>query len=330
MTNKVLLTGGTGFIGSHILQQLLEQGYDVLAVVREEEKSRPICSQFGTKVEFAVVEDITKPGAFDGVFQNSDPIQYVIHSASPFIYGHSDAEREILQPAIEGSLQILKSVLRWAPSVKQVVLTSSLASMVGDPSANGVFNETHWNPINFEQSLDPENTYIGSKKLAEKCVWDFMSQHPDIHFSLTTINPALVFGPLMLPSQSGEKVNTSNQVLDELIQGLHADKVPEAQVPAWVDVRDVASAHVRAIENPAAQNQRFLISNELYTMDEIVRIMHNHFAILRSRLPVPQDSSKPPIRFDNSRSRDVLGIRYHSLEECIIATGKSLMAKNGL
>lgn len=214
--------------------------------------------------------------------------------------------------------------------MKQVLLTSSLASIVGDPSANGVFTESHWNPITFEQSLKAENTYFGSKTLAEKAAWDFMSQHPAIHFSLTTINPSIVFGPLIFPPQSGEKVNTSNQVIDELVQGLHEEKVPEPIFPAWVDVRDVAAAHVRALGMEAAQNQRFMLVNGLYTMDEVVDIMRGQFPTLRDRLPEPQDSQKPPVRFENSRSEKILGINYCSLENCIAATTESLMEKNNI
>ncbi|CAG8192379.1 unnamed protein product [Penicillium olsonii] len=330
LTGICLDLGGTGFIGLYILQQLLQEGYDVLAIVRDAEKGRYLCSKFGEKVDFAVVEDITKPGAFDAVFQTAGQVEYVIHAASPFIYGHSDAKTEVLEPSIEGSLQILRSVLNWAPSVKQVVLTSSLAAMVADPSATGPINESHWNPITFEDSLKPENTYIGSKALAERAAWDFMSQYPGIHFSLTTICPGLVFGPPMFPSQSGEKVNTSIQFINELVQGLHADAVPEAPVPMWVDVQAVSSAHVLAIRKKAAQDHRFALVNGLYTVDEVVGIMRDQFPQLEGRLPAPGNSSKPPMELDNSRSRDVLGVGYRSLEDCITETTKSLMASNGV
>ncbi|OQE31928.1 hypothetical protein PENSTE_c001G07950 [Penicillium steckii] len=330
MPSKVLITGGTGFVGSHIIQQLIDQGYEVLAAVRSQEKGKELCSHFNEKVSFGIVEDITAPGSFDNICKNGGTIDYVIHSASPFVYGHSDPEKEILQPAIQGSLEILRSVMKWAPSVKQVVLTSSLASMIGDASAQGVFKETHWNPITYEQSLQPENTYIGSKKLAEKKAWEFMSENPGAHFSLTTINPGLIFGPLILPVSSEESVNTSNQLLDELVRGQHTDKVPDAPVPAWVDIRDVALAHVRAIQFEAARDHRFILVNDIYTMDEVVEIMRRQFPILRGRLPEPQETPRAPIQFESSKSQKILGIKYHSLEDCVVTTTKSLMKKNGI
>jgi nucleoside-diphosphate-sugar epimerase len=295
--------------------------------VRNEDKGVALSSRFHNKISFAVVEDITAPGAFDKVIQNAGPVEYVIHTASPFIRGSSDPENEVLAPAIRGSLEILQSIHRWGPSVKQVVLTSSLASIIGDPSAQGILNEAHWNPVTYEQSLQPAYTYIGSKTLAEKAAWDFMSANSVSNFSLTTINPGLIFGPLLFPPNNGEVVNTSNQAIDELVQGKHSDKVPELIFPLWVDVRDVAYAHLRAIQTETSQNQRFILAKDICIIDDIVRIMRDQFPQLRDRLPMPQDGTKSSPICDSSKSQKTLGVAYRSLDDSIVATTKSLMRR---
>ena len=178
MVQRVLLTGCNGFVGSHILEQLLSRDLSVRGIVRSQAKAQQVLSDFpnfGTKLDFGIVPDITAPGAFDSVVQSSPPFDTVIHTASPFLYRAISDNREFLDPAIKGTLEVLKSVNAHAPSVKRVVITSSCAAIVnfgGNPisSPQKVYTEEDWNPTTWEGALTgtPNNAYQASKKFAEK------------------------------------------------------------------------------------------------------------------------------------------------------------------
>jgi nucleoside-diphosphate-sugar epimerase len=178
MSQRILLTGANGFVGSHILDQLLSRGFSVRSVVRSEAKAQQVLSDFpnwGSKLDFGIVPDITSPGAFDQVVKSAPPFDIVIHTASPFLYRVISDNREFLDPAIKGTLEVLKSVKAHAPTVKRVVITSSCAAVVnfgGNPIAapKKVYTEEDWNPTTWEGALTgtPNNAYQASKKFAEQ------------------------------------------------------------------------------------------------------------------------------------------------------------------
>ena len=195
MVQRVLLTGANGFVGSHVLDQLLARGFSVRSIVRSQAKAQQVLSDFpnfGTRLDFGIIPDITAPGAFDEVVKSNPPFDTVIHTASPFlckflqIYprdstAHRFADKvisdlsEFLNPAIKGTLEVLKSVKAHAPGVTRVVITSSCAAVVnfgGNPNAapQKVYTEADWNPTTWEGALTgtPNNAYQASKKFAEK------------------------------------------------------------------------------------------------------------------------------------------------------------------
>lgn len=304
----------------------------MIAIVRSQERGSALLSKFPRGVKLAVVEDITVPGAYDHVLQNAGLVKSVIHSASPFYYGHSDSESEILLPAIHGTLELLSSIHKHAPTVQRVVLTSSLAAMVGDPIIQGSVSEDHWNPISYEEALQRELTYVGSKALAEKSAWEFMSTTPNIGFSLVSINPGLVFGPpLYLPGKE-QDVNTSNHVIDGLIRGRYICNVPATDVPCWVDVRDVAYAHIKALTVRTAACGRYLLCAGTYTYDQVVQIIGEEFPTLQGSLPSAYEPLKsalnPPLHFDNSKSVHQLGVHYRSLKDSVSSTVLSLISSH--
>lgn len=177
MTQRVLLTGANGFIGSWVLDSLLKKGFSVRAVVRSQSKADQVLSDFstyGSRLDFGIVPDITSPGAFDEVVKSSPPFDIVIHTASPFLYKVISDNREFLDPAIKGTLEVLKSVKKNAPSVKRVVLTSSCAAIINFAGASvthpqKVYTEDDWNPTTWESALTgtQNNAYQASKKFAE-------------------------------------------------------------------------------------------------------------------------------------------------------------------
>jgi nucleoside-diphosphate-sugar epimerase len=119
MSQRVLLTGANGFVGSHVLDQLLSRGFSVRSVVRSEAKAQQVLSDFpnwGSKLDFGAVRDITSPGAFNQVVKSTPPFDIVIHTASPFLYRVISDNREFLDPAIKGTLEVLKSIKAHAPT----------------------------------------------------------------------------------------------------------------------------------------------------------------------------------------------------------------------
>lgn len=172
MSHRVLLTGGNGFIGSHILSELLHNGHQVTCTVRTASKGDNILRDFPTdnsQISIAVVPDITVPGAYDNAVQ--DNFDTVIHTASPFVYGTVSDNREFLDPAIKGTTGLLKSIKEHAPSVKRVIYTSSCAAVINyDRLTDGhSYDENDWNPIPWEEALhgDQSKAYRASKKFAE-------------------------------------------------------------------------------------------------------------------------------------------------------------------
>lgn len=178
MSHRVLLTGANGFIGSVILEQLLKAGHSVRSVVRSSSKANQILADFpnyGSKLDTAIVPDITTPGAFNEAVKSNPPFDTVIHTASPFLYRAIKDNSEFLNPAIHGTVEVLKSVKEFAPQVKRVVITGSCASVVnfaGDAFASPkkIYTEADWNPTTWEGALSgtPNNAYQASKKFAEK------------------------------------------------------------------------------------------------------------------------------------------------------------------
>lgn len=131
---RVLLTGGSGFIGAHILQSLIAKDFSVVTTVRSQEKAQQIRNAYpnlpASKLDFSIVPDIAKPDAFDQAVVSSPPFSAVIHSASPFHFNVTDVQKELLDPAVMGTTGILKSIKKNAPTVKRVAITSSFAAMI--------------------------------------------------------------------------------------------------------------------------------------------------------------------------------------------------------
>ncbi|PSN60796.1 NADPH-dependent methylglyoxal reductase-like protein GRE2 [Corynespora cassiicola Philippines] len=336
---KVLLTGGSGFIATHILQQLLQRGHSVVATVRSEGKAESIRKAYPDlepgRLDFAIVPDVAQPNAFDEALVSNPYIEAVIHTASPFHFNVTDVQKDLLDPAINGTTGILKAIVSKAPQVKRVVITSSFGSMMDRSKGfwpEHTYSDADWCPLTQEEAIqDPGAGYQASKTFAERAAWDFVNKERP-SFTLATICPPLVFGPALQSLNSLDSLNTSNQFIRGFIVGASKDEISPTVNPIFADVRDVALAHVMAMEKPGAAGKRFLVTGGYCSNREIVDIIHNSFPQYRHQLPPSSakggELPDPVFKFDNQPSKEILGIEYKTFEECIVDTVKSFGAFN--
>ncbi|PAV17623.1 D-lactaldehyde dehydrogenase [Pyrrhoderma noxium] len=325
---KVLVTGSSSFIAIWVVRYLLECGFSVRGAVRSEDKGKHLLDTFKDAVskgmfELAIVPDMCAPGAFDEAVKGVTAIE---HTASP-VHANADDPNEIIVPAIRGTLGVLESALKYAgPQIKRVVVTSSCAAIFSS-SPQGELDETCWNEeclneVNEKGRLASAiNKYRASKTLAEKAAWKFVEDHKDeINWDLVTINPPYVFGPILHQVKGIDTLNVSSlwfyNALFSKDESISKDTLHDILLPrGWVDVRDVANAHVRALTTPGAGGQRFIISagsNSWKDWSDVAIDLHIE-GIKRYETgsePVPKVG-----RYNASKSREVLGIKYREMKD---------------
>jgi len=333
---RVLLTGGSGFIAAHVLDYLLEHGHSVVTTVRSQEKANKIKEAHPKvgkdRLDFSIVEDIALEGAFDEAVKSDPPFEAVIHTASPFHFNIIDIQKQLLDPAFIGTTGVLKSIKKNAPTVKRVVITSSFAAIINPYKGNWpghVYTEEDWDPLTHEEALkDSGAGYRASKTFAEKAAWEFVGKEKP-NFTLATLNPPLVLGPIVHYLNSLDALNTSNQRIRNAIVGQFKDGIPPSGTFIWIDVRDLALAHVRAMELPEAGGKRFFATAGYFSNREVVDIIRKNFPEYKNKLPdesvkggdYPEDGL---YKYDNRRVQEVLGIKFRSLDTSVVDTVKSL------
>lgn len=283
----ILVTGGGGYIASWVIKFLLEEGLLVRTTVRslqDQKKIKHLLSlseAYPGKLEFYEA-DLLDEGSFDNAIGDKSGCEIVIHMASPFfIEGIKDPQKELVEPALIGTRNVLGSVNRF-PCVRRVVLTSSVASIMGDSNdaekAPGkLMDESFWN----ETSSLLHQPYPYSKTLAEKEAWAI--QKKQNRWSLTTINPSFVLGPSLSERGDGTSVN----FMRSMVNGKFVTGVPELYM-GIVDVRDLAKAHIAAALNENVSG-RHIVSAEVLSMLDMAKILKTHFGnkywIPKSLLP---------------------------------------------
>ncbi|ATY58441.1 NADPH-dependent methylglyoxal reductase GRP2 [Cordyceps militaris] len=331
---KILLTGGSGFIAAHILADLLKAGRHVITTVRTQAKADAIHSAHPDLVAsgqlLAVpVGDIASPTAFDDVLAaHGSELRGVLHTASPFHYNFTDAQAEVIDPAVNGTTGILRAIRAHAPHVARVVVTSSFAAILDPDKAwdhGTVYTEASWNPNTARDAAENKMAgYRVSKTLAERAAWDFVRREKP-PFDLVTVNPPLVFGPVAHHLATADAINTSNERVVALLRGAWRDSgIPETgTMVLWIDVRDVAAAHIRALETPAAAGKRLFVVGGRFDNKQVADIVYKNFPDRRSALPGPdaKGGEAPPadklFQIDNSATNKLLGIQWRSLESSI-------------
>ncbi|KAI0886361.1 NAD(P)-binding protein [Annulohypoxylon maeteangense] len=331
---KVLVTGGSGFIASHIIDVFLDDGFEVVATARSDEKGRsivnsaPISQQ--KNLSYVLVGDISEDGAFDSIFKTESAFDYVVHTASPYTLKVQDPIKDLLDPAIKGTTGILKSIKAYAPTVKRVVITSSSAAIINTLKHAKVYDETHWAPWTLEDIHIPKRAYETSKVLSEKAAWNFVkTEQPN--FDLATINCTFTFGPVQRSLPSLDAMNTSNHRIRDMVQGkMKGGLLPTLPVFTFVDVRDVAQAHLKAVTVPEAGGNRFYVVGGHFSNKRIADVIRNSYPELAGQIPEDSHDDFPTdvYEFDNSKSKRILGLDYIGLEKSVKDTVQSILDRS--
>jgi len=335
----VLVTGGSGFIASHTILQLLNAGHSVRTTVRDLKRESEVRAmlkqggvQAGDRLSF-IAADLQNDAGWASAVENCD---HVLHVASPFPAYVPKHEDELIVPAREGALRVLRAA-RDA-GVKRVVLTSSFAAIgYGHPPQSAPFDETDWS----DTSGSDVTAYVKSKTLSERAAWDFIAREGRA-LELSVVNPVAVFGPVLGPDYS-------TSVL--LIQRLMSGSVPGSPRLSFgvVDVRDVADLHIRAMTHPAAKGQRFLgVAGDFMLIHDIAKVLRHRMGEVGKKVPTRQlpnwlvrlAALRDPVvkqilpelgklkNGTNAKAKRVLGWSPRSSEEAIISAAESLLDLN--
>lgn len=340
----VLVTGANGHVAQHVVSQLLSRSAEhrprVRATVRSEASTAGLKNVFGNQIssgelEIIYVSDIAQPGAFDEAVKGCT---HIAHIASPLVVGARNAEDDVLIPALRGTTGLLHSALN-VPSLKAVVITSSLAAvfdLMFGLRPGFTYTPEDWNPLTYETCANPNLnlspwpeqfqkfvTYTGSKKIAEKGAWDLYNEAKPT-WRLSTINPSYIGGPCILPlSKGADSLSFSNGLIWNVAMSRPQEKLPEVDFPFWVDVRDVAKAHVLAMLSPAATGQRFILAPNKTTYGGMAEIVRGKLGIECS----VEQQELESYDVESPNCENILGIKeWISLEKMIVDTVKQVKA----
>lgn len=333
----VLVTGGSGFVGAHCILQLLAAGHQVRTTVRNRSREADVLGMLNRggathadRVTFVAADLERDDGWADAV----RGCEYALHIASPFPAQVPNDENEIIVPARDGALRVLRAA-RDA-GVRRVVLTSSFAAIgYGHAPQSAPFDERAWTNID-GGGVQP---YVKSKTIAERAAWDFIASD-GARLELSVVNPVGIFGPVL-----GRDYSTSILLVQRLMDGAMPG-CPKLYF-GIVDVRDVADLHLRAMTHPAAGGERFLaVSGDFLPIAAMAAILRRRLGAAAARVPrreLPnwlvrlaafRDPAVKQIvpelgkhrNATSEKAQRLLDWRPRSAEEAIIATAESLLA----
>ncbi|KAH9487453.1 Ketoreductase azaE [Psilocybe cubensis] len=321
--SKVLVTGANGFLALWIVRVLLEHGFIVRGTVRTADKGnklKQIFSTYGDKLEWVVVPDIIVEGAFDKALEDIDA---VVHSASPVVVESEDPDA-VIKPALGGTESIFNSILKYGTKVKRVVLTSSMGALIPIMTGPVVLNENSWGDdiVQLVKQLGkaaPQITkYWASKTLAERAAWDIYEKNkPEIGWELVVLNPSI--RPVQDFSTPAEAPHSNQMWYNHIVDLVDEEGVNGTFV--YVDVRDVAEAHMLSITKEAAGGERFVLSagssGYQKMRDTVFALKPEYYTSGLLPRGNPDVQGEPLITTNTTKAEDILGIKYKTLEETI-------------
>jgi dihydroflavonol-4-reductase len=332
LDRTVLVTGGSGFLGSWCLVELLKRGYNVRTTLRNRAREPEVraitASEADADDRLAVFEaDLSEDRGWNEAVQGCS---YVLHVASPFPPEAPRDARELIDPARDGTLRVLRAAMQ--AGVERVVVTSSSAAAASP-------REPAPSPITEEQWTEVEHAraYVQSKVLAERAAWEHMRER-GAENRLAVVLPSAILGPALSPDLS-----YSMQAVERLLNR-RMPRVPRIGF-SFVDVRDVADLHIRAMTAPGAAGERFLGAGEFLWLADVARVLRERLGPAGERVPtrgVPNFVVRAAARFDpgmrqivgqlggkttfsSAKAKTVLGWEPRPVEETIVDCAHSLI-----
>ena len=335
MSDKVLLTGISGWIAKHTAIELLNLDFEVLGTVRNKnliEQTKDTISKYAPIDKLSFVElDLLKDDGWDTAIKDC---KYVMHIASPFPMKVSNDREKLLPVAVDGTLRVLNSSLK--NNVEQIIVTSSIVAMFRKPNRSNpyIFGENDWTDENWIEGV---SDYFLSKTRAERSAWEFM-ESKGLKNKLTTINPGGVFGDAL-----DKKGGTSIEYVRQFLKG----KFPAAPKFAVLisDVKDVAKSHVACIGNKKVGGRRLIVGKEVKKLVELSQIMAEAMPEYAKKVPKKElpnfmvklisyiDSSAKTMipdlgimmQTDTTYAEDLLGLKFKGAKDCISENAKSVV-----
>ena len=331
----VLVTGGSGFLGSRCLVELLGRGYAVRTTVRDVSREPEVRAMVGAEVDpgqrlSVVAADLTRDDGWPQAVEGAD---YVLHVASPFPPKQPKDPDELIVPAREGTLRVLRAA--FDSGTKRVVVTSSVAA-IRNPSVlpDGPLTEEQWTDAE-NSDLSP---YTLSKTIAERAAWDLVRERGEPE-RLAVVNPGAILGPVL-----SDDLSYSLEVIERMLKGMPG--VPRLGF-SFVDVRDVADLEIRAMTAPEAGGERFIATDRFLWMAEVAEILRERLGEAAAKVPtrtVPNLMVRAMGLFDpgirsivgdlgqrlelsSEKARNTLGWSPRPTEETIVETAESLIRR---
>ncbi|KAJ2963988.1 hypothetical protein NQZ79_g1162 [Umbelopsis isabellina] len=339
--SRVLVTGATGYVGANVVDEFLQAGHVVIGTSRSAKKASNVEKYFKEKYgadrfEIYEISEMEKNGVFDVVVKD---VEVVAHVASPILWTPEDAIMQVINPAINGTLNLLKSVHKYGKNVKEVVYTSSLAAAVQlESDSTYVITEKDWNDEAIKgvyklkeegQKIDGTSSYYASKTEAEKAFWRFREETKP-SFAMTSILPTFCFGTILPPPADDKAVQATStaKFVADLFSGKNRDPTSHPKpFTTYVHVVDVARAHVLVTQHLDITNgERYILSAGAFSFQEAVDIMREKYPE-RQNIIIKGDPGNYPKseRFaDGSKITRTLGLQYVDFKTTILDNVKGL------